>query len=182
MKIFSIFSLTVLLVLSGTATIYSQPDVERGQEIWSGECQACHTLGGGTRVGPDLEDINDKREEDWLVSFIRNAPAMIRDGDEQAVQVSNEYPGVMPAMEHLSEDDVRGVLAYIDEDREARATASPDDEPESEFGAVGERRSMENTSAHQNWEMLNWIFAGFSLITIMIALLFGYYIVIISRK
>lgn len=185
MKLFfgiKLFFLISLFSFSATA----EPDIAEGQEIWSGECQACHTIGEGDRVGPDMAGITDRREEDWLISFIKNSREMIEAGDEQAVEVSEAYPANMPRMDYLSDDEIRSVLAYVEQegdDQAAAATGNGDaDEEQPEFGAVGERRNMENTVAHQYWGQLTWIFGFFAGITVLVSLLIGYYIVVISGR
>ena len=53
-------------------------------------CKACHTIGGGKLVGPDLKDITEKRDEAWLIKFIKNSQELIDAGDPVAIQVFEE--------------------------------------------------------------------------------------------
>jgi cytochrome c2 len=41
----------------------AQPD---GAQIYKANCTACHMIGGGRLVGPDLQGITEKRTKDWL--------------------------------------------------------------------------------------------------------------------
>jgi hypothetical protein len=36
-------------------------------------------------MGPDLIGINQKRSEEWLISFIKSSQTMIKSGDADAV-------------------------------------------------------------------------------------------------
>ncbi len=76
-------------------------------------CKACHTIGGGKLVGPDLAGINERREEAWLIKFIQNSQEMVKSGDELAVKVFNDNLKIPMPNNDLTDDQVRGVLLYI---------------------------------------------------------------------
>ncbi len=76
-------------------------------------CKACHTIGGGKLVGPDLLGVNEKRDEAWLISFIQNSTAMIEAGDPIAIEVFNENNKIPMPPNALTDDQVRGLLLYI---------------------------------------------------------------------
>ncbi|MBM3435704.1 MAG: cytochrome c, partial [Bacteroidetes bacterium] len=50
-------------------------------------CTACHTIGKGKLIGPDLKGVNDRHNEAWLLSFIRSSQTMIKNGDPVAVKL-----------------------------------------------------------------------------------------------
>ncbi|MCF8349399.1 MAG: c-type cytochrome [Bacteroidales bacterium] len=77
------------------------------------QCKACHTIGGGKLVGPDLIGISERREEVWLMKFIQNSQELIQSGDELAIQVFNENMKIPMPAHNLTDDQVRGILAYI---------------------------------------------------------------------
>lgn len=79
-------------------------------------CKACHTIGGGQLVGPDLKGISDRRDEAWIISFVQNSQQMVLAGDEQAVKVFNENNKIPMPPNNLSDDQVRGILLYIAND------------------------------------------------------------------
>ena len=53
-------------------------------------CAACHTIGKGKLIGPDLKGVTERHERDWLYSFIRSSQTMIKNGDEVAVKLFEE--------------------------------------------------------------------------------------------
>ncbi len=77
------------------------------------QCKACHTIGGGKLVGPDLKGITERRDEAWLIKFIQNSQALIAAGDETAVKVFNENSKIPMPAHSLSDDQVKGILKYI---------------------------------------------------------------------
>lgn len=80
-------------------------------------CKACHTIGGGKLIGPDLKGVTEKREEAWLIGFIKNSQAMIDAGDPDAVQVWEEYNKVpMPPNPQLNDEQIKDILLYIEND------------------------------------------------------------------
>lgn len=104
-------ALSLLLLFSLTS--YGQTaEAEKNFAV----CKACHTIGGGKLVGPDLKGVNDRYEEAWLIKFIQNSTQMIESGDARAIKVfeaNNKIP--MPA-NPLTDDQVRDILLYIAND------------------------------------------------------------------
>ena len=43
---------------------------EPGQYIFATHCSACHTIGQGDRIGPDLLGVTQHRDQAWLKHFI----------------------------------------------------------------------------------------------------------------
>ena len=87
------------------------PDL-RGKQLFDAKCSPCHTIGGGRKVGPDLQDITKLRSNSWLFSFISNPDRMFAQNDPAAVQLLNEYKIKMPNMS-LPADDVNAVISYL---------------------------------------------------------------------
>ena len=80
------------------------------------QCKACHTIGGGQLVGPDLKGISEKRDEVWLIKFIQNSTELIQSGDALAKQVFEENSNIPMPPHALTDEQVKGVLLYIAND------------------------------------------------------------------
>lgn len=107
----------ILLFLSTlffSNTSYSQtPEAEANFAV----CKACHTIGGGKLIGPDLKGVTERREEAWLLKFIKNSTAVIESGDPIAVKVWEEHNKIpMPPNPQLTDDQIRDILLYIEND------------------------------------------------------------------
>jgi mono/diheme cytochrome c family protein len=76
-------------------------------------CAACHTIGGGRLIGPDLAGVQDRRSEDWLVQFVQSSQTLIQSGDVDAVSVFEAYNGMIMPDAALSESQVKALFAYI---------------------------------------------------------------------
>jgi mono/diheme cytochrome c family protein len=105
-------TLTFSLVFSASAASAATP-AEEGEAIFKQKCQACHTIGGGRTVGPDLKDITTKREKDWLVAFISTPEKLIEQDDPIAKELVQQYGLPMPNM-GVREDDAEAILAYME--------------------------------------------------------------------
>lgn len=114
MKLFSRFF--VLAVLFTPYYMLAQSDGERNFKAF---CAACHTVGKGKLIGPDLMDVHKRRTDEWLSKFVSSSQTMIKEGDETAVALFKEYnQSVMPDPPY-SVDQIKLILTYI-------KTQSPD--------------------------------------------------------
>ncbi len=98
-------------------------DLASGQAIFETTCMMCHTIGGGTLVGPDLEGVMERREVSWLKVQIQS-PSVHR-GQNDPISMANleEFGLPMPDL-GLTEQQVEGVLAYL-QTAETGPTAVP---------------------------------------------------------
>ena len=89
------------------------------------QCKACHTIGGGKLVGPDLKGVTERRDEAWLIKFIQNSQALVAAGDETAVKVFNDNNKIPMPSHALTDDQVKGILKYIAAGGKLPAGAEP---------------------------------------------------------
>lgn len=110
-------------------------DFATGEYFFSKHCAACHTIGDGDRIGPDLAGVTSRRDGAWLTRFISAPDAMRASGDATARALSAKYtPAIMPKL-GVDPADVAQILSYIDKqsaaahrapaDRTAGAASSP---------------------------------------------------------
>jgi len=85
-----------------------------GQEIFTQRCNACHRIGGGRLVGPDLAGVNDRHPQSWILKFVKSPQAAINAGDPSAKALFEQFHMVMPD-QPLTDDEIKGIMAYIKE-------------------------------------------------------------------
>lgn len=110
-------SLVVWLMVGVNPIVKAAPpaqSADEGQAIFEGKCAACHTIGGGTLVGPDLEGVTDRRERDWLMRWIAEPDKMLAQEDSIATEMLLEYNNVPMPNLALTEADVAAVLLYLE--------------------------------------------------------------------
>lgn len=99
-----------ILFLTSFSSAWGQtPEAEKN----FAQCKACHTIGGGRLVGPDLKGITEKFPEQWLIKFIQNSQALVKSGDKEAVKVFNEYNKFPMPSHNLTDAQVKDILLYI---------------------------------------------------------------------
>jgi hypothetical protein len=81
--------LSAFLILATLPGLNMQAQ-EDGKQLFQ-PCAACHTIGGGKLIGPDLKGITERLDRDWLKRFINNSTEVINSGDEYAVKLFEEY-------------------------------------------------------------------------------------------
>lgn len=104
--------LSLLLVLSFAVASPAPAGADEGQTLYQQRCAACHSIGGGRLVGPDLAGVTDKRTSAWLIQFVRASQAMVRAGDPIATALFDEFKIPMPDHE-FSDAQIASILAYI---------------------------------------------------------------------
>lgn len=89
------------------------PDVEQGRTVFQEKCAACHTVGEGDRIGPDLAGVTTRRDRAWLARWIVAPDRLLADGDPLARELLAKYGNVpMPNMA-LTDTQADAVLAYL---------------------------------------------------------------------
>jgi protein SCO1/2 len=84
-----------------------------GYALYKRLCAGCHTIGGGDRVGPDLDGVTERRDRDWLINFISDPLKMRRQNDPVALALAAKFPNVRMPPLGLADHDAADLLAYI---------------------------------------------------------------------
>ncbi len=126
-KRWGIPALGVLMSVIWLGPIQHGKAAETGEEIFQSLCAACHTIGKGKLVGPDLVGVTSRREASWLHRQIKEPDTLIAEKDPIAMQLLQEADNVeMPPLD-LSDEEVVAVIAYLKstEQQGAVATSRP---------------------------------------------------------
>src|ERR1017187_10190825 len=108
MKIKSIFFGLMILMLA-PVSMFSQD----GKAIFTTTCTACHSIGKGTIVGPDLKDVTKTLSVDWISKWIRGSQAMVEAKDPTAVELFNKFNMIPMPDQALSDGEIKAVLDHI---------------------------------------------------------------------
>jgi mono/diheme cytochrome c family protein len=78
-------------------------------------CTSCHTIGGGRLTGPDLKNVTQRKDREWLIEFLQSPQAAMDKGDAYALKLQQDARGVvMPNISGMSKDRARALLAMTD--------------------------------------------------------------------
>ncbi|MBZ0203692.1 MAG: cytochrome c [Ignavibacteria bacterium] len=105
-------SFTILLQF--VLLVSSSLQAQSGEEIFKLKCSPCHTIGKGKLVGPDLSGVTKRREEAWLMKFIKSSQTVVNSGDENAKKIFEEFNKVVMPDPGLSDPEIKKVLTYIE--------------------------------------------------------------------
>ena len=120
---FTIFS-SLIILLFAVSTSVSAQNVEEGEKLYKANCTACHQI-DNKLIGPALRGVSDKYSEEWLIKWIKNSAEMIAAGDPDAIAIWEEYnKSPMTAFPYFSDDDVKNILAYIEQAPEKQAVVA----------------------------------------------------------
>lgn len=85
-------------------------------------CAACHTIGGRRMVGPDLKDVTQRKDREWLIKFLLDPKAVVESGDPYAAQIVKESHGmVMPTIKSMDRARAEALLNLIESESQAEA-------------------------------------------------------------
>ena len=134
-------------VIFPTILVLGQVGAVEAQDMasfYKKNCAACHSIGGGAMVGPDLKGVLQRRDRTWLVRFLENPKAVIDSGDEYARKLVSECHGlVMPAVAGMDEAKAGALLDYIEAQSNGGAASSKKAPVEQPFPAAEVQRGNE---------------------------------------
>lgn len=111
-------------ILAGLLLGVAVPSVAQdGETIFKQNCAACHTVGKGRLVGPDLAGITSQRPEEWLIKWTRSSQTLIKSGDADAKAIFDEYNGLVMPDQNLPDADIKAIFAFV-ASKEAAAPAA----------------------------------------------------------
>ena len=71
--------LAVLMTVISLGQLQDSWAQDAGEQLFQTTCFACHTIGGGRLVGPDLAGVHELRSQEWLEQFVLSSQTMIQE-------------------------------------------------------------------------------------------------------
>jgi protein SCO1/2 len=88
-------------------------NIDKGQYLFATRCAACHTIGNGDKVGPDLLGVTNVRDRGWLVNIIADSNKLIEENEPIATALFQKYKGIRMPKLNLPEADVNTLIEYM---------------------------------------------------------------------
>ena len=121
-KITSVYVLFFALFLFSSINVYAQPD---GAALFKANCAQCHSTGANKIIGPGLKDVHSRRPADWLNKWVKNSSAMIKSGDQYAVDLYKQYNQTAMPSFAMSDEEITAIFTFVKTEGEAAAATAP---------------------------------------------------------
>ena len=93
--------------------VSSFPQLSTGESLYRTRCSTCHTIGGGDGLGPDLLDVTERRDRDWLIRWLKVPNEMLAEKDPIAMALFYKYNQVPMPNLRLTDKDAIDLLEFI---------------------------------------------------------------------
>jgi protein SCO1/2 len=87
---------------------------DKGRYIFARDCAACHTIGHGDKIGPDLLGVTNVRDRAWLARFIVAPDKVLAEKDPLATALYDKYKQVNMPNLRMADQDLNAVLKFLE--------------------------------------------------------------------
>lgn len=108
-----ILAMVILLILTGAAFARPLTQTPDGEALFKEKCTACHTIGGGTLVGPDLQGVTKLRDQAWLSQWILAPDKVLASGDPIATQLLQQFNNIPMPNLGLTPGQVDALITFL---------------------------------------------------------------------
>ncbi|MES1980826.1 MAG: multicopper oxidase domain-containing protein [Pseudomonadota bacterium] len=83
-----------------------------GKLAFESKCLACHSIGQGKKLGPDLAGVTGRRTDAWLAQWLKSPDKMLQT-DADAKAMLKEYNNIPMPNQGLGDAEIRQYMAYF---------------------------------------------------------------------
>jgi len=108
----------------------TDPQAVKGKLAFESKCLACHSVGGGDKLGPDVLGTTKRHDAAWLTRWLKS-PEQMMQNDATAKALLDKWKVPMPN-QGLSDDEIKQYLAYFkwaDQNLQPQGKAPPPSKP-----------------------------------------------------
>ena len=91
----------------------TDPDAVAGKLAFESKCLACHSVGEGRKLGPDVAGVTKRRDSAWLARWLKEPEKML-ETDAAAKAMLKEYNNLPMPNQSLSDAEIRQYLKYFE--------------------------------------------------------------------
>ena len=74
-------------------------------------CRMCHGI-NKQMIAPDLAGLEARRSKEWIYRWLKETDVMLA-SDSTAKQLARQYNDARMPKQHLSDQDIDAILAYV---------------------------------------------------------------------
>jgi len=90
----------------------TDPDAVAGKLAFESKCLACHSMGQGKKLGPDLAGVSKHRDAAWLTRWLKSPEEMLKT-DAHAKAMLKEYNNIPMPNQSLSDAEIKQFIQYF---------------------------------------------------------------------
>jgi protein SCO1/2 len=110
---------------------------DRGQYMFGRHCAACHTIGHGDKIGPDLLGVTNVRDRAWLTRFISTPDAVLAQKDPIATALFEKYKQVQMPNLREADEDVKAIIDFLASQSSVQS-GTPSDKNQAAIAGTGQ--------------------------------------------
>jgi nitrite reductase (NO-forming) len=97
--------------MEASATPTDQMAIQ-GKTAFESKCLACHSVGQGNKLGPDMVGVTQRRKDEWLTQWLTAPEKMLATNDE-AKAMLKQFNNIPMPNQGLSPLEIKQYLAYF---------------------------------------------------------------------
>lgn len=104
---------SVATVRPSYAQSHALPAARPGEDLFNTRCTACHTIGQGDKLGPDLLGVVSKRDRQWMIRWLREPDVMLKEKEPLAMALYYQYGQVPMPNVKLADKQILDLIEYM---------------------------------------------------------------------
>lgn len=93
-------------------TLWAAPG-HANKALFEQKCSACHSIGGGDGVGPDLKGVTTRRERAWLTGWITAPDQVLAAGDPVATELLGRFNQIPMPNLGVTREEAESLIDYL---------------------------------------------------------------------
>ena len=90
----------------------TDPAAVQGKQACESKCLACHSVGQGKKLEPDIAGVTKRRTDDWLTKWLKSPEKML-ETDAVAKTMLKEANNIRMPNQNLSDAEIKQYLSYF---------------------------------------------------------------------
>lgn len=90
----------------------SDPNIVSAKLDFESKCLACHSVGQGDKLGPDVLGVTKRRSDAWLKSWLKDPEGMVKT-DPAAQAMLKQYKNIVMPDQNLSDREIANYIKYF---------------------------------------------------------------------
>ena len=98
--------------MPATEAAPTDPDAAAGKLAFESKCLACHSVGQGRKLGPDVIGVTHRRSDKWIRKWLKSPEKML-ETDADAKALLKEFNNIPMPNQSLSDVEIAQYLKYF---------------------------------------------------------------------